>query len=62
MNSPYLDHVGRIVGGLTLAKCRQSLFVSRQETVYECVCFHSSIFRFSIPEVTGAVVAAFYCV
>jgi len=29
MKSPYVDHVGRIVGGLTQTKCRQSLVGSR---------------------------------
>ena len=36
MRSPYLDHVGRIVGGLTPTKGKQSLVGSRQEAVYGC--------------------------
>jgi hypothetical protein len=36
VRSPYLDHVGRIVGGLTPTKGKQSLVGSRQEAVYGC--------------------------
>ena len=41
--SPYLDRVGRIVGGLTPAKCRQSLVGSRQHAVYECQSLFSQL-------------------